>query len=369
MKRIGFITAFAVGIGIACFVLRSRSSNAVASPNVAPPPITVGRPERTDLPIWLTAVGTIQSLNTVNVKVRVDGQLQSVSFVEGGEVKKGDVLARIDPRPFAAALGSAEAVLSRDGAQLENAKINVTRFEKLAAINAAPTQTLDTYRTQVAELDAARQGDRAAIDAARLNLEFTTIRSPIDGRVGLRLVDPGSIVHPSDPGGLVTVTQMEPIAVIFPISQDWLSAVRDAGEAAPVTVASHDGTQDLGQGRLMAVDSQIDATTGQVRLKATLPNTQRTLWPGELVTAKMLLRTEKNVLVVPASTVLRGQKGTYVYVAKSDAKVEARPVEVGPTVAGRTLVRSGLSDGDTIVLSGQSRLSDGALATVTGGAQ
>jgi multidrug efflux system membrane fusion protein len=360
VKRIVFVIAGVVlgAIGFVVHLGRAHSSMAAAPP--AGIPVTIGHAKQEDMPIWLAGVGTVQPLNVVNVKVRVDGQLQKVAFTEGTEVKSGDVLAQIDRRPFEAQLQSARASLAKDEASLANAKTNVTRFEKLTSIGAAPTQNLDTFRAQVAELEAATQGDRAMIDTARLNVEFTTVRSPFDGRVGLRLVDPGAIVHASDPNGLVTVTQMDPIAVLFSISQDDLPAVRAAGAKVTVAAYTHDGTRSLGQGELGAIDSQIDATSGQVRLKALFSNAQRALWPGEFVTVRVLLRTDENATVVPAQAVLQGQQGSYVYTMKPDTTVEAHPIQAGATVDGRTEVRSGLAPNDAVVVAGQARLAAGA---------
>lgn len=356
MKRHAFVVGALAALGVGLFVHFRRTESSMAAQPPPPVPVTIARVDRMDLPIWLAALGSVQPLNVVTVKVRVDGQLDRVMFTEGTEVRRGDVLAQIDPRPFEAALASARATLAKDEAQLANAKMNVTRFEKLASIGAAPTQNLDTFRAQAAELAAVADGDRAAIDTARLNLGFATVRSPIDGRVGLRLVDPGSIVHASDPSGIVTVTQMDPIAVLFPVPQDQLAAVRASGGRPTVAVYTHDGAQKLAEGELAAIDSQIDPTTGQVRLKALLPNAKRQLWPGELVTSRILLRTEKDAIVVPAQAVLQGQQGPYVWIANPDATVAVRPVVTGATVDGRTEVRSGLAPNETVVVSGQARL-------------
>jgi multidrug efflux system membrane fusion protein len=363
VKRIVFVIA-AVVLGAVALVVHLRRAHPSMAAELAPAiPVTVGHAKQEDMPIWLAGVGAVQPLNVVNVKVRVDGQLERVTFTEGTEVKSGAVLAQIDPRPFEAQLQSARATLAKDEASLANAKTNVTRFEKLTSIGAAPAQNLDTFRAQVAELEAATQGDRAMIDTARLNLGFTTVRAPFDGRVGLRLVDPGSIVHASDPNGLVTVTQMDPIAVLFSISQDDLPAVRAAGAKVTVAAYTHDGTRSLGQGELGAIDSQIDATSGQVRLKALFSNAQRALWPGEFVTVRVLLRTDQNSIVVPAQAVLQGQQGSYVYAVKPDTTVEAHPIQAGATVDGKTQVRSGLAANDAVVVAGQARLAAGARVT------
>jgi multidrug efflux system membrane fusion protein len=322
-------------------------------------PVTVDRAKTQDLPVWLAGVGTVQALNTVSIKVRVDGQLDRVAFVEGTDVRRGDLLAQIDPRPFQAQLDQVAANLARDQAQLANARVNLVRFEKLVSIGAAPSQNVDTLRAQVAQMTAAMQGDRALIETARLNLGFTSIHSPIDGRVGLRLVDPGSIVHASDPSGLVTVTQMQPIAVVFSLPQDRLPALLAAQGKLGVAAFSHDGSRNLGQGEVAAIDSQIDPSTGQVRLKAVFANPDRALWPGELVSVRVLVRTDRGATVVPSQAVLRGPNGPYVYAVKADSTVELRPVKVGESVGGITSVLSGLKPDETVVVAGQARVASG----------
>ena len=327
-------------------------------------PVKVGPATTRDLPIWLSGVGSVQALNAVTVKVRVDGQLDRVAFTEGQDVHAGDLLAQIDPRPFEAQLKQAQASLARDQAQLSNTKVNLDRFSQLASLGASPTQNVDTYKAQVAEFEATVQADQAAIDTARLQLGFTRITAPFDGRVGLRLVDPGAIVHASDPNGLVTLTQMQPITVLFSLPQDDLPDIRAAlAQGKPLVEAyTRDGTRRLAQGELAVLDSQVDPANGQVRLKAIFPNNDRSLWPGEFIAARVLARTERNVTAVPARAVLRGQDGPYVYVLKADRTVETRAVQTGPTVDGFTALRSGVSPHETVVFDGQSRLSPGTKA-------
>ena len=340
--------------------------NATVAAGPAAVPVIVGAATTRDLPIWVSGVGSVQPLNAVTVKVRVDGQLERVAFTEGQEVRAGDLLAQIDPRPFQAQLKQAEANLAKDEAQLANAKVDLARFTKLASMGASPSRNVDTEKTQVASLEATVQADQAVIDTARLQLGFTSVTSPLDGRVGLRLVDPGSIVHATDPNGLVTVTQMQPIAVLFSLPQDDLPDIRAAiSQGAPTVEAlTRDGARSLAQGELAVVDSQIDPANGQVRLKATFANADRSLWPGEFVSARLLVRTDRNATVVPARAVLRGQNGAYIYVLEGDQTVEVRPVTTGPTVNGFTAVLSGLSPGETVVVDGQSRLAPGTKAAV-----
>jgi multidrug efflux system membrane fusion protein len=367
MKRIALVLIVVVAVG-ALFLRQRAGGSATAA--VPPPavPVTVARPHYQDLAVWIDAVGTVQALNVVNVKVRVDGQLQRVAFIEGTDVRRGDLLAQIDPRPFKAQLAGAVANLAKDDAQLTNAKVNLERFQKLASLGAAPAQNVDTFRAQVAQLEAAMQGDRAMIETARLNVDFTSVRSPLDGRVGMRLVDPGSIVHASDPSGLVTVTQMDPIAVVFSLPQDDLPTVLAAKGTLKVDAYTRTNAQRLGEGELAVVDNQIDATTGQVRLKALFANAQRTLWPGELVAVRILVRTDHHALVVPTRAVLRGQDGPYVYVVNPDSTVEARPVKVDASVDGVSAIDSGIGAADSIVLDGQARLAPGTKVTASAGA-
>jgi membrane fusion protein, multidrug efflux system len=365
-RRRGFVAValIAVALVTAGYAVTKRPS--IQSPPGAPPvavPVVVGATATRDLPIWLTGVGSVQPLNVVTVKVRVDGQLDSVAFTEGQDVHARDLLAQIDPRPFQAQVKQAEANLDKDQAQLASAKVELARFTKLANLGASPSQNVDTYKAQAAALAATVEADQALLDTARLQLGFTTITSPIDGRVGLRLVDPGSIVHATDTTGLVTVTQMQPITVVFSVPQDSLPDIRAAMDSGKPTVVadSRDGTRSLAQGELVFVDSQVDPANGQVKLKALFANDKRILWPGEFVSARVLVRTDRNATVLPATAILRGQDGgVYVYVLKPDQTVEVRSVKTGPTVDDVTSVLAGLTPGETVVVEGQSRLSPGA---------
>jgi multidrug efflux system membrane fusion protein len=324
-------------------------------------PVVIGAAATRDMPIWLTGIGTVQPLNVVVIRVRVDGELQRVAFTEGQEVHAGALLAQVDPRPFQAQLRLAEANLQRDQAQLVNARQDYARQTNLAGIGAAPTRNVDQMRAQVASLEASVQADQATIDSARLQLSFTTITAPIDGRVGLRQVDPGSIVHTGDANGLVTVTQIQPIAVLFALPQDELPDILAQSARGRLAVAIHtrDGSRHLADCTLIFVDSQVDQANGQIRLKAECPNVDRSLWPGLFVTARLLLRTDSGVTVVPSQAVQRGQNGTYVYVVNADSTVAPRDVTTGPAVDGVTAVRAGIAPGERIVLDGQSRLARG----------
>ncbi len=325
-------------------------------------PVTVGRVEMRDVPVYLSGIGSVQPLNRVTIKVRVDGQLDQAAFVEGQEVHAGDVLAQIDPRPYQAQLKLAEANKAKDEAQLNNARLDLARLTTLEARGAATQQSLDTAKAQTGELGAAVSADQAAVDMARLQLDFTTIKAPIDGRAGLRLVDPGSIVHASDQGGLVTITQMAPIAAIFALSQDDLPEVLRAMATGSVEVAaySRDGERLLAIGKLIFVDSQVDQATGQVKLKAQFDNADRILWPGEFVGARVQVRSIKNAIAVPANAIEQGQTGSYVYRVKPDASVEMVPVTVQLVSGPLAIVSKGLAPNDEVVVDGQYRLKPGA---------
>jgi membrane fusion protein, multidrug efflux system len=342
---------------------RSASSQAVAgSPGAPAVPVTEGRAETRDVPIWLSGIGSVQPLNAVTVKVRADGQLDRVAFTEGQDVHKGDVLAQVDPRSFRAQLKQAQANKSKDEAQLANARLDLERSMRLEAKGVATKQTLDTQRAQVAALEATLEADQAAIEMAQLQLEFSTITTPLDGRTGLRLVDPGTVVHASDANGLVTITQMQPIAVLFTVSQDELPQVQAAmARGDPVVVAySRGGERPLATGKLVFVDSQVDQATGHIKLKALFDNADRALWPGEFVDAQVQVTTVKAATVVPPKAIERGQNGAYVYRIKPDDTVEVSPITARQVAEDIAIIADGLTPGDRIVVDGQYRLQPGA---------
>jgi membrane fusion protein, multidrug efflux system len=359
------VIGFLLGSAFLSFrLIQGRTSQDAVS--TLPVPVTVGTPTSRDLPIWLSGIGTVQPLNVVNIKVRVDGTLLRMYFVEGQEVKPGDVLAQIDPRPFQAQLKQAQANLQKDQVQLANSQAELTRYANLAELGAAPSQNVDTWKAQVASLTAAVLADQAMVDTAALQLEFTTITSPIAGRVGLRQVDPGSIVHTTDANGLVTITQMHPIAVIFSLPQDQIGQIlaQQALSKLPVAIYTRDGARHLADGKLEVVDNQVEQSSGQIRLKASFANADHALWPGEFVSAQLLLRTERNAVVVPAQAVMTGANGTYLYMLRPDGTAEARLVKVGPTVEGFAAILSGATPAETVVLEGQARLFPGAKVAV-----
>jgi len=335
-----------------------------------PVPVVAGMVEAADVPIYLTGIGTVYRLNTVSVKTRVDGQIQKVLFKEGQDVKAGDVLAQIDPRPLQAALQQMEAMKQKDQAQLISVKADLGRYEELSTKQYATKQSVDQQRAAVAQLEASLVSDQAQIDAARVQLEYTTLTSPIDGRAGIRQIDAGNIVHAIDTVPLVTVTQLQPISVVFTLPADVLPQITKDGVAAelPVTALSKDGRTVLDQGTLTLIDNQIDQTTGTIKLKATFANKRHTLWPGQFVNARLLATTRKNGLLIAATVVQRGPNGSFAYVIKPDETVEIRPIDIGPITGGRALVVGGLKLGERVVVDGQYKLRAGSKVQATAAA-
>jgi multidrug efflux system membrane fusion protein len=326
-----------------------------------PVPVNAGHAVSTDFPIDVTSVGAVQALNTVDVKVRVDGQLQRVAFAEGQDVKAGQLLAQLDQGPLTAQLNQAAAAQRKDQASLDNARLDLARYSKLVGIGGATSQSVDTARAQVEVLAATVAADAALVQSDQLQLGFTALSAPFSGRAGVREADIGAIVHPTDTTGIVTVTQMEPIDVQFSVPQDVLPQLLDyqSKAALPVTVLTRSGSELLAQGSLVFIDSQVDATTGQIKLKASFANRDRKLWPGELVNARVLLRTDAQRLAVPSRAIVNSQNGTQLYVVASDGTVALRTVQTGVSVAGMTELRSGVSASDLVVFDGQSRLNPG----------
>jgi len=324
--------------------------------------VDVAHVKRNDVPVYLDGLGTIQAFNTVTVTARVDGELQKIAFEEGKTVKKGDLLAQIDPRPFQAALGLSLAAKAKDEAQLQSAKADLERYLTLAPENLASKQILDAQRAAVAGLEAQIKGDQASIDNARTQLQYTTIASPIQGRTGIRRVDVGNNVRATDTGGIVVVTQLQPISLIFTLPEDALSVVGSALSAGTVTVEamSRDGSTELDRGTVTLIDNQIDQTTGTIRLKAVFPNPQNKLWPGQYVDARVLVRTDKGALTIPAAAVQRGPDGMFTYVVKADSTVEVRPLKVGEESGAVMVVQDGITEGERVVTSNQYRLQPGA---------
>jgi len=316
----------------------------------------------TDVPIYLEGLGTVQAFYTVTVTARVDGELQKIDFTEGQTVHKGDLLAQIDPRPNQAAYEQAVATKAKDSAMLANAKLDLERYTLLQPQDLASKQTVDTARATVDQLTAQVNVDQAVVDNARTQLDYTRITSPINGRTGIRLIDPGNIVHAAATTGIVVVTQVQPISVIFTLPDDSLSSVGAALAAGPVpvTTVSRDGSTVLDEGTLTLIDNQVDQATGTAKFKATFSNTRNTLWPGQYVNARVLVRTERNMLTVPSAAVQLGPHGPFTYVVKDDSTVEVRPLELGAESGGNTVIKKGIALNERVVTSNQYRLQAGA---------
>jgi membrane fusion protein, multidrug efflux system len=320
---------------------------------------TVGR---ATVPLYVEGLGNVQAFYTANITARVDGELQRVVFAEGQMVKKGQLLAQIDPRPNQAVYDQAVATEAKDAAQLEGAKDAFQRYEKLAPQNLTSQQTINTQRALVEQIQAQIKVDRAIIDNAKTQLDYTSIVSPIDGRTGIRKVDPGNNVHASDTSGIVVVTQMQPISIVFTLPEDNLVAVNKAlgVGAVRVTALSRDNKTQLDTGTLMLIDNQIDQSTATMRLKAVFPNQQNTLWPGQFVNVRVLVQQQDDVLTLPSTAIQHGPDGLFTYVVKADSTVEMRPLKIGEDSEGVVVVTDGLTAGERVVTSNQYRLQPGA---------
>jgi multidrug efflux system membrane fusion protein len=349
---------------LALVAWRTVHKPADAATRSGPPPIAVetAKVGNTDVPIYLQGLGTVQAFYTVTVTARVDGEIQKIAFTEGQDVHKGDLLAQIDPRPNQAAYEQAVATKAKDAAMLANSKRDLERYILLQPQDLASKQTVDTARATVDQLTAQVQVDQALIDNAHTQLEYTRITSPINGRTGIRLIDPGNIVHATGTNGIVVVTQVKPISVIFTLPEENLSEVGAAmaAGAVQVTTLSRDGGKELDTGTLSLIDNEIDQTTGTAKLKATFSNERNSLWPGQYVNARVLVRTEHQALTLPTPAVQLGPNGPFTYVVKSDSTVEVRPLKIGDESGGVTIIRQGLNLGEQVVTSNQYRLQAGA---------
>ena len=347
------------------------SAPVVANPNRSsgqPVPVLVALAEKRDMPIMLDALGTVQAFNSVVIKPMVDGQLIAVTFNEGQVVHKGDVLARIDPRSYQAAYDQVVAKKAQDEALLANAKVDLGRYQKLVSNNYASTQQADTQKALVAQYEAQVRQDQAQIDAARTNLDFTTIVAPLDGRTGVRQVDQGNIVHASDAAGIVTIAQLQPIFVVFTLPQQSLPAVAKAMAAGQATVLAtpQGGSRStvLDTGLLTVLDNQVDQTTGTIKLKARFPNTDSRLWPGGFIGVRLQIDTIAGAVVVPPAAVQRGPRGAFVYVVNADNTVTRQIIATGYEDEQATIVTEGLKGDETVVTDGASRLSDGTKVAI-----
>ena len=330
-------------------------------------PVSVAIVGRQDVPIYLTGLGTVQGSLTVGIHSQVDGKLQEVLFTEGQQVKKGDVLALIDPRLYQAALDNAKAKKAQDEAQFISASKDLARSKTLVQSNITSQQIVDQQQGKADQLKASIAADEAMIQTAQTNLEYTTIIAPNDGRIGVRLVDPGNIVHTNDQGALATLVLTRPSAVMFTLPARTLEDIRDAMARGPVEVTAfdQDNRRILATGKLLLVDNIIDQATATIRLKAMFPNEDDKLWPGEFVNARVLLETRSNAVVVPSATIQRGPEGLFVWVVNANGLAEPRPIEVGPANGNLTIVTSGLTSGERIVTDGQYKLQRNAPVSIT----
>jgi membrane fusion protein, multidrug efflux system len=361
------IVASGGGLAVRRDLIPAKSTRPVS----APVSVVAGVVAQHDVPIYLKGVGTVVAYNTVSVRAQIQGQITSINFTEGQSVRTGDLLAQIDPRPYQAQIDQLTATRDRDQAQLANALANLNRYLPLYQKGYATQQLLDTQKAQVAQLQNAVKADEALINAAKVQLGFTRLTSPIDGVTGILQIDIGNIISPSSPTGLVVVTQIEPISLIFTLPQQVLPQIQDQQlkTKGPLTVVaySQDNSIKLDQGALGLINNEILQTTGSIQLKANFPNKAHRLWPGQLVNARLLLDTRKNGLTVPASAVQQGPKGSYAYVIKPDNTAEFRSVSVAQVSDGKALINSGLKANERVVVDGQYKLKPGAMVTVLHG--
>jgi multidrug efflux system membrane fusion protein len=337
-----------------------KSAASSRSPAV---PVTIAPVVKADFPVYLTGLGTVQGFNTVVVRTRVDGQIDKVAFKEGQLVNQGDLLVQIDPRPFQAALDQAKAKKAQDEANLANANLDLQRFTKLGEF--ATRQQTDTQRSTVAQLTAQLAADDAAIANAQTQVDYTTVKAPISGVAGLRLVDQGNIVNASTQTGIVTIAQIEPIAVIFTAPEDQLPYISEAQSAQPLKVIAltTDGKKTLSDGTLSVVNNQVDTTSGTIRLKAVFDNKNHALWPGQSVSTRLLLTTLKDATVIPDDAVQHGANGLYAFAVNQENKAELRTIKVTKSIDGRSVVDEGLSPGQQVITAGQYRVQPGALVS------
>jgi membrane fusion protein, multidrug efflux system len=331
-------------------------------------PVVVAAAHHGDLPVYFNGLGNVNAYNTVTVRSRVDGQIINVAFREGQYVKEGDLLVQIDPRPFQVQLEQAQGQLAKDQAQRKDAQVNLERFQLLFKEGVIPQQQLDTQAALVGQFDGAITSDQSQIDNAKLQLAFCHITAPISGRVGLRLIDPGNIVHATDANGLVLITQLQPIAVLFSLPQDQLPEVNAklrAGVQLTVEAFNRDNTQQIATGKLLTIDNQIDTTTGTYRLKSVFNNSDNVLFPNQFVNVRLFVDTKHDLTIVPAPAIQRGPQGTFVYIVGSDNTVKIRPVTIALTTGNSIGLSSGLNTGDVVVIDGQDKLQDGTRVNPT----
>ncbi|MEO7100447.1 MAG: efflux RND transporter periplasmic adaptor subunit [Luteolibacter sp.] len=362
-KRWIFLLLLLIAIAAAIWRARNSSSTAVKPAEKQAATVVLAKVAESDVPVWLTGIGTVQASNTVTVRPRTSGALDKVNFTEGAIVKEGDVLAQIDPRPYQAVLAQADAKKTQDQAQLANAVLAAERFHTLSKTDAISKQEMDQADASVAQLTALVKADNAAVQAAQLDLDLTTIRAPIAGRTGIRMIDAGNLVTANQSAGLVVLTQMQPVSVIFTLPEQTLATLSPhvRPDAPPLKVqALTDDGDVLAEGLLELIDNQIDMSTGTLRLKATFKNENLALWPGQFVSSRVLVEIRENAITVPTEAVQPGLDGQFCYVVKSDQTVEPRHVKTGLVIDGTTLIENGLKAGESIVVTGQGKLKPGA---------
>jgi multidrug efflux system membrane fusion protein len=363
-KLIIIVAALIAVGGVALAGDHLRAATETGQPAVPPPavPVVAGTVHQGDVPIYLRGVGTVIAYNNVIVRSQITGQIVKIAFNQGQTVHQGDLLAEIDPRPYQAQLDQATANRDRDQAQLVNAQANLSRYTSLQQKGYASTQLVETQNAQFAQLQAMVKSDEGVIEQAQTNLSYTNLTAPIDGVVGIRQIDIGNIIHPTDPNGLVDLTQIQPISLFFSLPQTDFVEIQQQMAQGPLTVEaySQDDKTKLDEGKLDLIDNQIVQTTGTIRLRASFPNAKRMLWPGELIDARLLLEMRHDGLTIPASAVQQGPNGSYVWVIGSDGTVQTRAVVVSQISEGQALVDSGLQANEKIVIEGQYRLVAGA---------